>query len=58
MPIYDFKCPKCGTELKDQLIKYSEVNDQICPREACQTKMERQHTVGQLRFLFNYMASE
>jgi len=53
--MFDFKCPKCG-KVEEKLVKASEVNSQTCPEDG--TPMERQHTVGSLRFLFNYLADE
>lgn len=55
MPVFDFKCPECGMFIKDRLVlKPGEVHTQPCPE--CKTLMERQHTVGKLSFLFNYLA--
>lgn len=39
MPIYDFKCPTCGSELKDQLAKANDFNP-ICSK--CGIVMVRQ----------------
>lgn len=55
MPMFDFKCPKCGLT-QEKLVKASEVNAQTCPKDG--TSMERQHTVSTLTFRFNYLADE
>jgi putative FmdB family regulatory protein len=53
--MFDFKCPHCGKVL-EKLVKFTEVQNQTCPD--CGITLERQHTVGSLKFLFNYLADE
>ena len=55
MPIYDFKCPVCGT-VQEKLVKSTELTTQICPND--NTPMERQYTVDTLMFRFNYIVDE
>ena len=33
MPMFDYKCPSCGTEYKDKLVKFSDSDSQYCDKE-------------------------
>jgi len=39
MPMYDYKCEKCGKEVFDKLVSSSERDEQVCPE--CGEKMIR-----------------
>lgn len=39
MPVYDFTCPKCGYELKDEIAKFDEKI--ACPK--CKADMSHDH---------------
>ena len=47
MPIYDYKCPKCGHVEKDQIKKMDE-KTMKCPK--CGADMERMVGAGIFRF--------
>lgn len=32
MPMYDYKCPKCGEEVKELIVSFDERNNQKCPK--------------------------
>lgn len=38
MPMYEYRCPKCGTQF-EKLVRLSEAEDpQACPNDSCDEK--------------------
>lgn len=49
MPLYDYKCEKCGHECEERVQRMEEPVP--CPNEDCQSQiMERQFSLGQCNF--------